>query len=165
MPIGYADGLTRRLSDLDGAVLHEIDEWMAGLSKKARHELRRKRRRFIADVGEPMLERRDELPPERQKVGESTVQLAGHYLAKVLDLEAYLLHQHFMKYNLRFYWPAGASEGSRFEDYGHVAIRPFSNVPSYQVNRNTLEIRLETEVRLRGGGSNGLAERERESRR
>lgn len=36
------------------------DEWMAGLSKKARHELRRKRRRFIADVGEPMLERRDE---------------------------------------------------------------------------------------------------------
>ncbi len=89
-----------------------------------------------------LLERRDHLPQDRQKVGESTVQLAGHYLAKVLDLEPYLLHQHFMKYNLRFYWPAGDSEGSRFEDYGHVAIRPFSNVPSYQVNRNTLEAEL-----------------------
>jgi 2-polyprenyl-6-methoxyphenol hydroxylase-like FAD-dependent oxidoreductase len=89
-----------------------------------------------------LLERRDHLPPERQKVGESTVQLAGHYLAKVLDLEPYLLHQHFMKYNLRFYWPAGSSDGSRFEDHGCVAIRPFSNVPSYQVNRNTLEAEL-----------------------
>jgi 2-polyprenyl-6-methoxyphenol hydroxylase-like FAD-dependent oxidoreductase len=89
-----------------------------------------------------ILERRDSLPPDRQKVGESTVQLAGHYLAKVLDLEPYLLHQHFMKYNLRFYWPSGAGDGDRFEDYGHVAIRPFSNVPSYQVNRNTLEAEL-----------------------
>lgn len=89
-----------------------------------------------------MLDRRTELPPTRQKVGESTVQLAGHYLAKVLDLEPYLLHEHFMKYNLRFYWPGAATDGSRFEDFGHVAIRTFSNVPSYQVNRNTLEQEL-----------------------
>lgn len=89
-----------------------------------------------------LLERRSELPPKRQKVGESTVQLAGHYLGKVLDLEPYLLHQHFMKYNLRFYWPGSSSDGARFEDFGHVAIRPFSNVPSYQVNRNTLEEEL-----------------------
>ena len=38
-----------------------------------------------------LLERRDEVPPPRQKVGESTVQLAGYYLSKVLDLEEYLL--------------------------------------------------------------------------
>ena len=36
------------------------DEWMAGLRKKDRHEIRRKRRRFASDVGEPILERRDE---------------------------------------------------------------------------------------------------------
>ena len=89
-----------------------------------------------------LLERRDSLPPKRQKVGEATVQVGGHYLGKVLDLEAHLLHEHFMKYNLRFYWPGGATEGSRFEDFGHVAIRPFSNVPSYQINRNNLEAEL-----------------------
>jgi len=80
-----------------------------------------------------MLERRDEIPWFHQKVGESSVQLAGHYFGKVLDLERYLLHEHFMKYNLRFYF---------FEDYGHVSIRSFSNVPSYQFNRNTLEAEL-----------------------
>lgn len=89
-----------------------------------------------------ILERRKEIPPRRQKVGESTVQLAGHYLGKVLDLEIYLLHEHFMKYNLRFYWKNEGRDNSQFENYGHVAIRPFSNVPSYQLNRNTLEREL-----------------------
>ena len=77
-----------------------------------------------------MLERRDEIPWFHQKVGESSVQLAGHYFGKVLDLERYLLHEHFMKYNLRFYFPSGARDNTRFEDYGHISIRPFSNVPS-----------------------------------
>ena len=89
-----------------------------------------------------MLERRDEIPWFHQKVGESSVQLAGHYFGKVLDLERYLLHEHFMKYNLRFYFRSGARENGRFEDYGHVSIRSFSNVPSYQFNRNTLEAEL-----------------------
>jgi len=89
-----------------------------------------------------MLERRDEIPWFHQKVGESSVQLAGHYFGKVLDLERYLFHEHFMKYNLRFYFKSGGRDNSRFEDYGHISIRPFSNVPSYQLNRNTLEAEL-----------------------
>lgn len=89
-----------------------------------------------------MLEKRDEIPWFHQKVGESSVQVAGHYFGKVLDLERYLLHEHFMKYNLRFYFRSGARDNTRFEDYGHISIRPFSNVPSYQLNRNTLEAEL-----------------------
>ncbi len=89
-----------------------------------------------------LLERRDEVPPPRQKVGESTVQLAGYYLSKVLDLEEYLFREHYMKYNLRFYWKSAGRENSRFEDYGKAFIRPFSNVASYQLDRNRLEADL-----------------------
>jgi flavin-dependent dehydrogenase len=108
---------------------------LAGLTL-ARHLLLETDKRIL------MLERRDEIPWFHQKVGESSVQLAGHYFGKVLGLESYLLHEHFMKYNLRFYFPSGARDNSRFEDYGHISIRPFSNVPSYQLNRNTLEAEI-----------------------
>lgn len=88
-----------------------------------------------------LLERRQEIPTHRQKVGESSVQLAGYYLSKVLGLESYLLHEHFMKYNLRFFWDS-ARGNSGYEDYGQSYIRPFSNIASYQLNRNTLEAEL-----------------------
>ena len=103
---------------------------LAGLTL-ARHLLLETDRRIV------LLEKRDGLPQRKQKVGESTVQLAGYYLSKVLDLEEHLLHEHFMKYNLRFHWRAGA--GDSIEDYSSAYIRPFSNIASYQVDRNVLE--------------------------
>ncbi len=89
-----------------------------------------------------LLERREEIPVPQQKVGESQVQLAGHYFSRVLDLEETLFRNHFMKYNLRFYWPTEGKDGSRFEELGKSYIRPFSNIPSYQVDRNELEREL-----------------------
>jgi len=108
---------------------------MAGLTL-ARH--------LLLDTNKTVLvvERRDRLPPERQKVGESTVQLAGYYLSKVLELEEYLNRAHLMKYNLRFYWPTPGRDNGRFEDYGQSYIRSFSNVASYQVDRNRFEADL-----------------------
>jgi choline dehydrogenase-like flavoprotein len=98
---------------------------LAGLSL-ARHLL------LETDRSVLLLERRDEIPPEKQKVGESLVQLAGNYFSKVLGLEEYLLRSHYMKYNLRFYWPTApaASDRSagRFEDYSQSYVRPISNV-------------------------------------
>ena len=32
------------------------------------------------------------------------MQVAGHYFARVLDMEEHLFHEHVMKYNLRFMW-------------------------------------------------------------
>lgn len=86
-----------------------------------------------------MLEKQARLPQKHQKVGESSVQLAGYYYGRVLDLEEYLWRNQFMKYNLRFYWKSAGRDNSRFEDYGKAYIRPFSNIPSYQLNRNTFE--------------------------
>ncbi|MCP3963335.1 MAG: hypothetical protein GY719_36315 [bacterium] len=86
-----------------------------------------------------LLERRAQIPPPHQKVGESSVQLAGYYYGRVLELEEYLWRNQFMKYNLRFYWKSAGRDNSRFEDYGKSYIRPFSNIPSYQLDRNTFE--------------------------
>ncbi|MCP4657121.1 MAG: hypothetical protein GY856_17065, partial [bacterium] len=108
---------------------------LAGLSL-ARHLL------LDTDKTILLLERLSEIPPSRQKVGESSVQLAGYYFSKVLDLESYMFHEQFMKYNLRFYWKNAGRDNSRFEDYGHVSIRPFSNIASYQLDRNTFEAEL-----------------------
>ncbi len=87
-----------------------------------------------------VLDRESELPVAKQKVGESNVQVQGHYLAKVLDMEHHLFHKQVMKYNLRFMWKA--SDGARFEDFGHSYIRHFSNIACYQLDRNKIEAEL-----------------------
>jgi len=85
------------------------------------------------------LEKRATVPPVRQKVGESNVQIQGYYLGKVLELEEYLFHEHFMKYNLRFLWRTPGRSGADITDYSQSYIRKFSNIPAYQLDRNKLE--------------------------
>jgi flavin-dependent dehydrogenase len=89
-----------------------------------------------------LLERRPELPSPRQKYGESTVQLAGYYFSKVLDMEEHLWWDQTMKYNLRFYWKSAARDNSRFEDFSQLYIRQLSNVVSHQLDRNLFEAEL-----------------------
>lgn len=116
-----------------------------------------------------MIERLEELPTWRQKYGESTVQVAGYYYSRVLEMEEYLLQRHYPKYNLRFYWPSSGRDNRGFEDYTQTYIREMSNVQSYQLDRNEFERELlrrnladprfaialgaeDTEVELAGGG-------------
>lgn len=79
------------------------------------------------------------IPPPRQKVGEATVQMSGYYYGKVLDLEDYLLVEHYLKYNLRFYWPSVERGNSRYEEISQSYIRNISNIPTYQLDRNKFE--------------------------
>jgi len=88
-----------------------------------------------------LLEKRHAIPPGGQKVGEATVQVSGYYLSKVLDLEEHLLREHFLKYNLRFYWKTGGDPAS-IETYSQSYIRQFSNIATYQLDRNKLEAEL-----------------------
>lgn len=94
-----------------------------------------------------LVDRQAEPPGPRQKYGESTVQLAGHYYGKVLDLSEVLHRDHTIKYNLRFYWPSSGRDNRDLEDYGQCFIRQFSNVVSYQLDRNTFEEELMRLVR------------------
>jgi len=92
-----------------------------------------------------LIDRRAELPPSKQKVGEATVQMSGYYYGKVLDLEEYLLQEQYLKYNLRFYWnpgPRGEMDGgpaTRYEEVSQSYIRSISNIPTYQLDRNRFE--------------------------
>jgi flavin-dependent dehydrogenase len=83
--------------------------------------------------------RLDEHGRDRQKYGESTVQLSGWYFGKVLDLTEELLKNHWIKYNLRFYWPTPGGDASRFENYCQSYLTTFSNIATFQLDRNTME--------------------------
>ena len=85
------------------------------------------------------IDKRGRIPPVGQKVGEATVQVSGYYFSKVLELEEYLLREHYIKYNLRFYWKTAGCDNSRFESYSQSYIRGMSNVPTYQLDRNKIE--------------------------
>ena len=89
-----------------------------------------------------LLEKRLEVPSPHQKIGEATVQVSGYYFSKILDLEEHLLCEHLMKYNLRFYWKTPGHKNDCYEDYSQSYIRGFSNIASYQLNRNKLEKEL-----------------------
>lgn len=89
-----------------------------------------------------VVDKKPQLPGSRQKVGESLVQVGGYYFAKVLDMEEHMLHEHFMKYNLRFYFPTSETDNQNIEDYGQSYIRNFSNIPCYQLDRLTFESEL-----------------------
>jgi flavin-dependent dehydrogenase len=47
-----------------------------------------------------------------------------------------------MKYNLRFYWPTPGLAADRFQHYSASYIRDFSNIASYQLDRNAFEAEL-----------------------
>ena len=86
-----------------------------------------------------LLEKRTQIPPESQKVGESNVQVQGYYLSRILDMEEHLLREHLMKYNLRFYWKTPGRANDCYEDISQCYIRNFSNIACYQLDRNRIE--------------------------
>jgi 2-polyprenyl-6-methoxyphenol hydroxylase-like FAD-dependent oxidoreductase len=86
-----------------------------------------------------LVDRRTEFPPAKQKVGEATVQLSAYYYARVLGLEEHLLQQHYLKYNLRFYWKTPGQPNDCYEHYSQSYIRKLSNIHTYQLDRNKFE--------------------------
>ncbi|HEY0515450.1 MAG TPA: lycopene cyclase family protein [Thermoanaerobaculia bacterium] len=85
-----------------------------------------------------MVDRGDEIPSPKQKVGEATVQVSGYYYSRVLELEEYLLQEHYLKYNLRFFWKSQRG-GEVWEDLSQSYIRKISNIATFQLDRNTFE--------------------------
>ncbi|MFN0167333.1 MAG: NAD(P)-binding protein [Bryobacteraceae bacterium] len=105
---------------------------LAGLTL-ARHLL------LYTDKTVLLLDKRENPPGPHQKVGESLVQLSGYYFSKVLDLEEYLLRNHYLKYNLRFHWPTQGKQNKGLEDYSRSFIRLGSNLATFQLDRNHFE--------------------------
>jgi hypothetical protein len=53
-------------------------------------------------------------------------------------MEEHLLREHFLKYNLRFYWKTERG-GDVWEDLSQSYIRKISNIATYQLDRNKFE--------------------------
>src|SRR4029450_8255838 len=85
-----------------------------------------------------MLDRLAEVPSPKQKGGEATVQVSGYYYSLVVEMEEHLLLEHYLKYNLRFYWKTERG-GDVWEDLSQSYIRKISNIATYQLDRNKFE--------------------------
>ena len=90
------------------------------------------------DINVVVLEKRDGDANEAAfKVGESTVELATHYLREVLDLKDYLDKNQLPKHGLRFF----ISPKHKDEIHRRVELGPkvFLPVPSHQIDRGIFE--------------------------
>jgi len=93
------------------------------------------------------------IPEGAFKVGESTVELAAHYLRETLGLADHLDERHLRKMGLRFFFDNSKDMADRPE----VGLSKFATVPSYQIDRGRLESDLrgiveEMGVRMIEGG-------------
>ena len=91
-----------------------------------------------SDIKILVLEKRDgNAPDAAHKVGESTVELATHYLREVLNLKDYMDEFQLPKHGLRFF----LSPQHKDEIHKRVELGPkvFLPVPSHQIDRGILE--------------------------
>jgi len=70
------------------------------------------------------------------KVGESTVEIGGHYLSSVIGLKEYLERKHLPKLGLRYFY---GDTSKPFETRPELGPSMFSPVPTYQLDRGILE--------------------------
>lgn len=76
------------------------------------------------------------LPEATFKVGESTVEVGGHYLAEKLKLSEYFERHHYPKLGLRYFFGDAAGP---FQNRPEVGLSTFPTVESYQIDRGVLE--------------------------
>jgi len=87
-------------------------------------------------------------PEAAHKVGESTVEIAAHYLRDTLELEDHLQTQQLRKFGLRMFFSTQDNRDITHRvEYGQVAEAP---LPSYQLDRGRLENALSALLPQRG---------------
>lgn len=73
------------------------------------------------------------------KVGESTVEIASHYLCDTLKLDEHFKNQHLQKFGLRCYFGTPQKD---FSDYDELGASQRFKLPTYQLERGVLENHL-----------------------
>jgi flavin-dependent dehydrogenase len=90
------------------------------------------------------------VPEAAHKVGESTVEIAAHYLRDILGLGEHLQTRQLPKFGLRFFFSTDDNQDiTRRVELGHAALPPVP-VETYQLDRGRLENALGEEVRAQG---------------
>ncbi len=88
-------------------------------------------------------------PHAAHKVGESTVEIAAHYLAEELGLREHLEQEHLHKFGLRFFF-AGDRPPDDMAGYDEVGPSRSLPIATYQIDRGILENHLAALARQRG---------------
>lgn len=86
-------------------------------------------------------------PKAIAKVGESTVEIGSHYLAKHLGLADHLRESHLKKFGIRMFFGAPATDFSHQDELG--ASQTFG-IPTYQIDRGDIENHLAARVEAAG---------------
>lgn len=90
------------------------------------------------------------VPEAAHKVGESTVEIAGHYLREVLGLREHLESQQLHKFGIRMFFTAAGNEDiTRRTEVGGEFMPPYE-VGSFQLDRGRLENHLAADLIKRG---------------
>lgn len=96
----------------------------------------------LPDLAITVLEhRRFPVPTAAHKVGESSVEIAAHYLAEELGLRSHLENAHLPKFGLRLFFGGEhpPDDLAQFDEVGASRVLP---VPTYQLDRGVLENHL-----------------------
>lgn len=72
-----------------------------------------------------------------RRVGEATVEVSGYFLSRVLGLTQYLNEAHLIKQGMRFWFYNEHTKS--LADCAEIGGRYMARVPSYQVDRSTLD--------------------------
>ena len=107
---------------------------LAGLMQ-ARHL-----RRTLPDLSVAVVEPRS---PEEiaaiHKIGESTVEIAAHFLTQDLGLIDYMIDEHPPKCGLNFHWAKQEGRSESLEDYWSIWATRFPKIGAFQMHRGKLE--------------------------
>ena len=73
-----------------------------------------------------------------RKVGESTTEVSSAYMTRILGLSNYLGHHHLVKQGLRM-WFSNQDPQQRFDECVEIGARYQARLPTFQVDRSTLD--------------------------
>lgn len=82
------------------------------------------------------------LPEAGFKVGESTVELAAHYLRDKLNLAEVLDRSHYRKMGLRYFFQAPEGQRDDFSARPEYGLSTFATIPTHQIDRGVFEEEL-----------------------
>jgi flavin-dependent dehydrogenase len=105
--------------------------------------LARQLQRTAPELSISLLEhRRFPAPEATHKVGESTVEIASHYLASTLDLREHLEANQLPKFGLRLFLRGAAPVQHDLAEYDEIGASRVLPIPTYQLDRGRLENHL-----------------------
>lgn len=90
------------------------------------------------------------MPQAAHKVGESTVEIAAHYLSEQLGLKAHLAAEHLPKFGLRLFLRGSEPIADDLARYDEIGVSESLPIPTFQIDRGRLENHLATDVAARG---------------